>query len=410
MLYNRVKTDADFRVAGHPNIWALGDCAAVPNATTQAISAPTAQVAVRQAKCLAWNVAQAERGGVTQPFAFKPVGMLASIGNYKAVGLVFGVRVSGFLGWFLWRGIYLGKMPTLARKIQIAFDWGWQLLFPRDIAQINLQQTERLGRAHFEEGQFVFHKGDPGDKFYIIQKGSAGVYLDENTPPITTLKPGEFFGEGALLRAAPRSASVRAEEPLDVLMIGRDSFAQMTSHLDVFRGPLERSVHAARSSVQLLQLAKDNPKLNEVQASEVMSKPVETLPLRLTFDEALQEARAGARGAYPVVDEHGHMVGLVTRTDFYNAVQQLKPPQTPLAEVMHRPVLTVRASDTLTDALLLFLRHPIKRVVVVADEDAQKPVGILTPFDILQTLPIQEIQKQEAGDKQPALQVADANR
>ena len=67
--------------------------------------------------------------------------MLASIGNHKAVGLVFGLKVSGFLAWFLWRGIYLAKMPTLARKIQIAFDWAWQLVFPRDIVQLNLHKT-----------------------------------------------------------------------------------------------------------------------------------------------------------------------------------------------------------------------------------------------------------------------------
>jgi NADH dehydrogenase len=399
MQYNRVKTEPDFRVPGVANVWGLGDAAAVPNAATQAISAPTGQVALRQAKFLAWNLAQTVRGSQTQPFAFKPLGMLASIGNYKAVGQVFGLRVSGFLGWFLWRGVYLSKMPTLARKIQIAFDWAWQLLFPRDIAQIDLRQTERLGRAHYEAGQFVFHKGDPGDKFYIIQKGRAGVYLDDAGRPITVLKSGEYFGEGALLRAATRSASIRAEEPLDVLMIGRDSFAQMVGHLDIFRGPLERSVHAARSSVRLLEAARNNPSLNAQHARDVMSHPVETLPVGLTLGEALTRSRAGGRGAYPVVDESVHIVGLCTRTDFYNAVQQLKPPQTPLADVMHRPVITVREGDTLTEALLMFLRHPIKRLVVVADDDSQRPVGMLTPFDILQTLPIQELQQLEEADQ-----------
>src|SRR5205807_8542437 len=90
----------------------------------------------------------------TRPFYFKPLGMLASIGNRKAVGQVFGLKVSGFWAWFLWRGIYLAKMPTLARKIQIAFDWAWQLVFPRDIVQLSLGSTERFGRAHFEPGQF----------------------------------------------------------------------------------------------------------------------------------------------------------------------------------------------------------------------------------------------------------------
>ena len=132
------------------------------------------------------------RARPTRPFCFKPLGMLASIGNHKAVGLVFGLKVSGFLAWFLWRGIYLGKMPTLARKIQIAFDWAWQLFFPRDIVQLTPGQTERFGRAHFEAGQFVFHKGDPGDRFYIIEQGRAGVYLDETGPPVAMLRDGRL--------------------------------------------------------------------------------------------------------------------------------------------------------------------------------------------------------------------------
>src|SRR5262249_9075137 len=154
----------------------------------------------------------------TRPFSYKPLGMLASIGNRKAVGLVFGVKVSGFPAWFLWRGVYLSKMPTFARKLQIAFDWLWQLFFPRDIVQLKLDITERLARAHFEPGQFVFHKGEPGDNFYIIERGRADVYLDESAVPVATLQAGDHFGEGALLGSVPRSASVRAEEPLDVVM------------------------------------------------------------------------------------------------------------------------------------------------------------------------------------------------
>src|SRR5439155_9126325 len=132
LVNRRLKTDPDMRVEGQANVWALGDCAAVPNAYDGKLSAPTAQLAVRQAKQLAVNLTQALAGRPTRPFSYKPVGMLASIGAHKAVGLVFGVKISGFPAWFLWRGIYLSKMPTVARKIQIAFDWLWQLFFPRD--------------------------------------------------------------------------------------------------------------------------------------------------------------------------------------------------------------------------------------------------------------------------------------
>jgi NADH dehydrogenase len=386
MEWGRVKTGSDFRVAGEDRVWALGDCAYVIDTKTQKPCAPTAQVAVRQARRLADNLVNVIDNQPTRPFAFSPLGMLASIGNHKAVGTVFGVRVSGFLAWFLWRGVYLGKMPTLARKVQIAFDWAWQLFFPRDLVQINLEQTQRLQSAHFEPGQYVFHKGDAGDRFYIIQRGKAGVYLDENGPATLTLGPGDHFGEGSLLKTRARSASVRAEEPLDVLTVGASSFAQLTKHLEVLRTALERSAQGARSSAELLKIAQSNPRLNSVTAGAVMSKPVVTLPVGMTFREALDASREAHKGAYPVVDAGGRMVGIVTRTDFYNALQKLLPESTPLAEVMHTPVTTVRASETLTEALLKFLREPIKRVVVVMDEDASRPVGMLTAFDIVQTL------------------------
>jgi NADH dehydrogenase len=386
MEWGRIKAGPDFRVAGQEHVWALGDCAYVIDAKTNAPCAPTAQVAVRQATRLADNLVNVIDGQPTRPFAFQPLGMLASIGNHKAVGTVFGMRVSGFLAWFLWRGVYLGKMPTLARKVQIAFDWAWQLFFPRDLVQINLEQTRRLQSAHFEPGQFVFHKGDAGDRFYVIQRGKAGVYLDENGPPTLFLGPGDHFGEGSLLRAGTRSASVRAEEPLDVLTVGAVSFLQLTKHLEVLRTALERSAQGARSSAELLKIAQGHPRLNALTAGAVMSKPVATLPVGLTFRAALDAGRAAHKGAYPVVDADGRMVGIVTRTDFYNALQKLLPDASPLAEVMHKPVITVRESETLTAALLVFLREPIKRVVVVADEDATRPVGMLTAFDIVQVL------------------------
>ncbi|MCC6420525.1 MAG: FAD-dependent oxidoreductase [Gemmataceae bacterium] len=383
---NRLKTLPDMRVEGYDNVWAVGDCAAVPNARDGKASAPTAQVAVRQAKQLARNLVSAIDGKPTRPFAFKPLGMLASIGNYKGVGLVFGIKVSGFVGWFLWRGVYLSKMPTLARKVQIAFDWAWQLFFPRDIVQLSLSPTARLGRAHYETGQYIFHKGDVGQKFYVIERGRAGVYMDEAAPPVVVLKPGEHFGEGALLRGTRRSASVRAEEALDVLVVGQAPFAQLTKHFEALRGRIERSYQGSRSAQELLRRAQDDPRLNATRVREVMSRPVATLPVGLTFGEALRRSQEGGKGAYPVVDDRGRMVGLCTRTDFYNAWQKLRPPEAPLAEVMHTPVLTVRETDSLTTALLRFLREPIKRLVVVADDDSTRPVGMVTPFDLLHVM------------------------
>jgi NADH dehydrogenase len=241
MLNNRVRTTPEMRVEGPEGLWALGDCAAVPNAHDGAISPPTAQFAVRQAEQLAANLLRAAGGEPARPFRYQPRGMFASIGNRNAVGLLLGLKLSGLGAWLMWRGFYLGKMPTLARKVQIAFDWAWQLFFPRDIVQLDPWPTGRLSRAHYEAGQFVIRKGDVGETFYIIERGRAGVYPDEAAGAVAVLGPGDHFGEAALLRSAPRTASIRAEEPLDVLVVDQGAFAQLTK-LGMLRSALEQAV------------------------------------------------------------------------------------------------------------------------------------------------------------------------
>jgi CBS domain-containing protein len=145
-------------------------------------------------------------------------------------------------------------------------------------------------------------------------------------------------------------------------------------------------VQGALSSFELLKIAQGNPRLGSVTAGAVMSKPVATLPLHLTFRAALDASQQDRKGAYPVIDADGRMVGICTRSDFYSALQKLLPETAPLAEIMHKPVITVRESDTLTTALLVFMREPIKRVVVVADAAPDRPVGMLTAFDIVNAL------------------------
>jgi NADH dehydrogenase len=374
------------RVSGRADVWALGDCAAVPNAATGAIAAPIAQVAVQQGRQLAANIGAVVAGRPARPFSYKPVGMMAAIGRRNAVGEVLGVRISGFIAWFIWRGIYLFKMPTLARRVQIAFDWAWELIFPRDLVQFSTTRTERLSRAHFEKGRYVFRKGEPAEKFFLIEHGSAGVYPDESAPAAAVLGPGGHFGERALLAGTPHSASVKAEEPLDVLTLGRESFTALLSRMDSVRGAMQASVRRIKASDEFIRLARDYPELQRLTAGDVMKGPPATLPVGLRLFEALEQAKAGGRGAYPVVDAEGRMVGLLTRTDFYRAVRDLKPSRTPLREVMTAPVITVAENAPAPEVVLKFLREPVKRLVVVKADDPGIPVGMVTPFDILSAI------------------------
>lgn len=188
-----IVTDPDMRVSGFTSAWALGDCAVVPNAYDGKPSPPTAQFVTRQAKQLADNLICTLKGQPTRPFSFKPLGVLASIGHKNGVAEILGFKLSGLLAWFFWRGIYLAKLPTLARKIEVAIDWAWQIFFPPNIVELQMARTERAGRAHYAAGEFVLRKGDLGDRFFVIESGKAGIYLNENSPPIAVLKAGDYF-------------------------------------------------------------------------------------------------------------------------------------------------------------------------------------------------------------------------
>ncbi|HET9693269.1 MAG TPA: NAD(P)/FAD-dependent oxidoreductase [Steroidobacteraceae bacterium] len=139
----RVVTAPDMSVPGHPGVWALGDCAAVPNMLDGKVSPPTAQFADRQARVLARNIAASLAGRPTRPFKYKPAGQLSSIGHNKAVAEMFGLRISGFVAWLLWRGVYLLKIPTLSRKARLFLEWNWAMFFPPDISHLGFRRTRR---------------------------------------------------------------------------------------------------------------------------------------------------------------------------------------------------------------------------------------------------------------------------
>jgi NADH dehydrogenase len=132
----RVEVDATMAVKERPCVWAVGDSAAIPDVVTGGMCPPTAQYALRQGRCLADNIAATIRGQETQPFRFKALGILAGLGRRSAVAEIFGLRFSGFIAWWLWRTIYLMKLPGFERKLRVAIDWTLDLIFPRDIVYL----------------------------------------------------------------------------------------------------------------------------------------------------------------------------------------------------------------------------------------------------------------------------------
>lgn len=131
----RVHVEETLAVPGFPGVWALGDCAVVPDRRTGKPHPPTAQHALREAATLAGNIVATLQGRALRPFAFRTIGQLAAIGRRTGVARVFGVNFSGFFAWWLWRTIYLSKLPRLEKKVRVALDWTLDLIFTKDFVQ-----------------------------------------------------------------------------------------------------------------------------------------------------------------------------------------------------------------------------------------------------------------------------------
>ena len=136
-----VRVDSLLRVEGHEGLWALGDCARVPNELTPGPDPPTSQHALRQARRLVKNLS-----GDPKPYRFRMLGQVATLGRYKGIALVFGLPLRGFIGWFVTRTYHLYQLPLFSRKLRVVTDWTVALLFRRDIAELGrLGHPRRLG-------------------------------------------------------------------------------------------------------------------------------------------------------------------------------------------------------------------------------------------------------------------------
>jgi NADH dehydrogenase len=139
----RVGTDEYLRVRGLEGVWAAGDAAAIPDRTTGGFMPPTAQHGMRQGRQLARNLAAVLEDRRPEPFVYRNIGAVCSLGRYKGVARIWGIRLRGFPAWFAHRSYHLYAMPTLTRKAKIAADWTVALLFPRDLAQLGSLERPR---------------------------------------------------------------------------------------------------------------------------------------------------------------------------------------------------------------------------------------------------------------------------
>jgi Rieske Fe-S protein len=180
----RILTNEYLEVPDYENVWAIGDCAAVPDVRSGRTYPPTAQHAIRQGKLVAENMAALISGGQKRTFVYDMKGQLASLGERSGVASVYGIKFSGFFAWWLWRTIYLFKLPQLDRKVRVALDWTLDLLFSRDIVKLKTFSRE-------------FYPEAIGEGVAAVMSESKSIGQKNGTRPETTKEAMEQASEGS---------------------------------------------------------------------------------------------------------------------------------------------------------------------------------------------------------------------
>ena len=379
---SRLPTDEFLRLQGRTDVWALGDCAANPDGHG-GVSPPTAQFASRQGDVAAANIAAALRGKPPQAFRHKSLGQLATLGHRNAVAAVGSLKITGFLAWFLWRTIYLMKLPRFDRKLRVVIDWTLNLFFPRDLNALAMQPTARHGTIHLEAGERLFEQGDPSGAFYVIETGKVRLArCDANgcEDASDLLGPGEHFGEGSLLRQGIRTTTATAVEPTRVLSFPTTEFVVLTNSFRALRKLLDATSRRFQPASAILPKWVTPERLRATVAT-IMSKDVVTLPTTACLQDCIRTLLDRRINAFPLVDAAGRLAAIVTSTDVFAALRADSGLEQPVLPLATRDVQCVEATTPIERAVEIMRRRDVKHVVVIDGE--RRVVGIVSIKDVL---------------------------
>ncbi|MBX9665989.1 MAG: FAD-dependent oxidoreductase [Candidatus Obscuribacterales bacterium] len=377
----RLLTEPDMSLPGHPDIWALGDCGAVVNSLDGQYCPPVAQFAERQGAQAAHNIARRLSGEKTHPFRYKTQGQLCSIGGHSAVAEIQGLRISGFIAWFLWRGIYLMKLPSLTQQIKVGIEWMCDLIFARTLAHLKADRTKRLGKAHYGAGDFVFKCGDSATDFYVIERGEVEILrhrADGSLQCEAVLGAGDFFGESSLLDSTCRSHSVRAKTELVCMVLGRNVFTQISSALIPVRDAI------AKASLKRTGMWHNVPDVRAILESMTIESMMESLPMPpIPMDSCVEEViiKMNQTGAdlCCIVDNVGELAGIITRSDLVRALEKapLADPDVdlPVTDIMVMNPISLAINEPLAVAVSSMRDRDLKQIPIVDTSKLKRPIG-----------------------------------
>ena len=388
----RIRTTPDMRIEGQTNAWAIGDCAYIVNAFDNKPSPTTAQFAERQGRQAALNLVRVFEGEPTQPFRFKALGQLCSIGGYQAVAEMFGMRVSGLLAWFLWRGVYLFKLPTWSRRMKVALDWAWDVLFPRDLSFLNTDSTQFLTHAYFRPGDFIHRQGELARVFSVIEEGEVEILQATEQSPearvLAVLGKGDFFGEGALLEGRPHETSIRARTAVRLRQLGSAMFSETAAVFPAFRELLYNAVIRRSGDLWRRLPAGKSVLDHESLASLLEPLPAEMLRKSSTLTDAIKALRESPSGELVILDEEQRLWGILDRNDLFQIVSRIAstPADEQEALIQHElsefvqgdpNPLSVALDDSTAVAFATMVNRGISWLPVIQSKADPRPVGLV---------------------------------
>ena len=233
----RIPVTAVLQSERHPTLWSAGDCARVPwnDRGTEKVSPPTAQFAMRQGTQLGQNLARALRGAPLRPFHYRYLGQLATIGSREAVAEVLGFHFRGFIAWWLWRTIYLAKLPGIMRRLRVMIDWTFELVFTRDISLVQPPPEDLMRAIHLEKGEFLFVRDEKPRAFYYLRRGR--ILLKDAEGQDSVLETGCVIDQGLLGRRETWPCDATAAESSDLIVFRGKAFEMLRKELMLSRQP-----------------------------------------------------------------------------------------------------------------------------------------------------------------------------
>ena len=379
----RLLTDEFLKVQGQENVWAAGDCALIPLAGKMGEHCPqTAQFAMRQGIALAENIGLHLRFKALKPFTFKGLGELASIGHQTAVASIMGMKFSGFIAWFMWRSIYLSKLPGLDRKVRIMIDWTLDIFFPRDINLLSPRYTKLLQQVHLEPDDILFCKGEPAFSLYVVRTGEIEL-RDEAGNVVRTIEEGDFFGERALVHGGGYLYDAVARGQTELVSLGGEVILPFFQSSRRFRRVLAKTTAqgSAEEEVESV-MRKLHADTLKRPVHEVMRTDVATLSTNQTVKEALDLFRERRFSVYPLVDEEEKLAGALAREDLFDFLKRTNvEDSTSISEVERMVLPDCPGTCEVREALEKMIRSGRYKCLVTDDEN--RLIGIISVMDLM---------------------------